>query len=208
MKILKWQYWLFLICIGCQSDTERLRQVEHGFIQIVEASGQFPLCVEGDTLWLPVLPLPETNAKVKEEAAILQGSLQNIDLQSLEMSDQKRLTILKQALGDIIQNGFSIPVDQVCSQIARPFQQALQYNNQPLTERFVAYLPGYFAEMEQRWQRPSEHKTPEAIREALAAFDALQQIEQQAPNIARHDFDAARRSLKDYIGLCQSASLQ
>ena len=151
--------------------------------------------------------VPDAGKNAKIEADKLQEWIQKIDPQALEVTDRQRLEVLGRAVNDLVLHGVSIPSDQVCTQIADPFQQVLKYNNPELTQRFLEQLPAYFTEMEQRWQSPASHKIPEVILEATTALDALQQLEQQSPDAWKNNFTAARMALKDYIGLCQSALL-
>ncbi len=197
---------LFAIA-GCQSATDQLREAEHRFLEIVAMPAPVQLAVGTDTLFLAVLPAPEAAGEAQAAATQLQVRIQKIDLQALETPDQQRLEILRQATADLVLNGVSVPVDQVCSQIADPFQQALQYNNPELTSRFLEHIPVYFTEMEQRWHAPAPHKIQAAISKADAAFDTLYQLEQQSPASLKNKFTTARFALKDYIGLCQSALL-
>ncbi len=165
------------------------------------------LAVGGDTLFLPLLPVPNAEMDAKKEAGNLQIWIQKIDPQALETPDRQRLEILERAVNDLVLNGVSIPSDQVCTQIADPFQQILKYNNPELTQRFLEQLPVYFTEMEQRWQAPAAQKIPDAMLEATAAFDALQLLQRQSPPAWNDKFTTARLALKDYISLCQSSLL-
>ena len=207
MKIMKCPWWWLCILFGCQSNTEQLREAEHRFLQLVSVPDRMQLAVGGDTLFLPVLPVPDAGVNTKKEADKLQKWIDGIDYQALESSDQQRLNVMKRAVNDLVLHGVSSPSDLVCTQIADPFQQALKLNNPELTQRFLEQLPVYFTEMEQRWQAPAAHKLPDVMQEATSAFDALQQLEQQSSGAWKHHFTTARLALKDYIGLCQSALL-
>lgn len=207
MKRIIYPCCLLFVFAGCQSATDQLREAEHRFLEIVAVPEPVQLSVGTDTLFLAVLPAPEAAGEAKAAASTLQAQIQKIDTQALEDSDRQRLDILRQAVNDLVLNGVSVPVDQVCSQISDPFQRALQYNNPELTSRFLEQIPVYFTEMEQRWHDPAPHKIQDAILKADAAFDNLHQLEQQSPATLKNKFATARFALKDYIGLCQSALL-
>ncbi len=207
MKRIIYPCCLLFALAGCQSATDQLREAEHRFLQIVAVPEPVQLAVGTDTLFLAVLPAQEAAGEAQAAAYTLQVQIQKIDPQALEVSDQQRLDILRQAVNDLVLNGVSVPVDQVCSQISDPFQRALQYNNPELTSRFLEQIPAYFTEMEQRWHNPAPHKIQDAILNADAAFDTLRQLEQQSPATLKNKFAMARFALKDYIGLCQSALL-
>lgn len=206
MKIGAWPCWCLLLMAGCQSDTDRLREAEHRFLEIVALPEKHPLTAGKDTLFLPVLPAPEAANRSKNDAAKLQKKIQSIDPQKLVLTDQQRLKALGRAVDDLVLNGVATPIDRVCAQVAEPFQMVLKLDNPELTQRFLTHLPVYFAEMEQRWQPPLPQKVPQTIREAESAFDALQELEQRSPQ-EPEKFAMARMALKDYIGLCQSALL-
>ncbi len=207
MKRIKYPWWLLFALAGCQSATDQLREAEHRFLQIVAIPERLQLAVGNDTLFLPVLPAPEAADEAKADALQLQARIQKIDIQTLEMNDKQRLEILKNAVDDLVLHGVSVPVDQICSRIADPFQQALQHNNPELTGRFLEQIPEYFREMEERWHKPAPHKIQDAILKADSAFDTLHLLEQQSPTSMKNKFITARFALKDYIGLCQSALL-
>lgn len=208
MKIKTWPCWCLLFLAGCRSDTDRLRDVEHRFLEIVALPKKHMLAVGKDTLFLPVLPTPEDAAQAKTDAADLQKEMQEIHPEKLSAADQKRLDALKNALNDLVRSGVASPVEQVCMEVAQPFRKIRTLNNPKLTEAFLNYLPEYFAGMEQRWHPPVSDKTPQTIQEAESAFDALQDLQQQAGSGTNEQFRAARFALKDYIGLCQSALLE
>lgn len=207
MKIIKYPFWCLWAIAACQSDTEQLREAEHRFLQIVSVPERLQVTAGGDTLFLPVLPALDAASTAKNNAVQLQQWMQKIDSATLEPSDRQRLSVLKKAVDDLVVNGVSIPADLVCTRIAEPFKQVLQYDNPELTQRFLEQLPVYFSEMEQRWQTPAAPKMPAVMQEATSAFDALQQLEQQSPANWKNKFTTARLALKDYIGLCQSCEL-
>ena len=164
MKITKWPFWCLLAIAGCQSATDQLREAEHRFLQMVSVPEPMQLAVGGDTLFLPLLPVPNAEMDAKKEAGNLQIWIQKIDPQALETPDRQRLEILERAVNDLVLNGVSIPSDQVCTQIADPFQQILKYNNPELTQRFLEKLPVYVTEMEQRCQAANNGSAPRGRR--------------------------------------------
>lgn len=198
---------LFFIITACQSDADRLREAEHRFLEIMAAPEKFPLTAGKDTLFLPVLPAPESAAQSRTQAADLQERIRKIDAKTLGDADRKRLEALGKATEDLVAHGVSMPLEQIAIRVAEPFRQALKYRNAELNKRFVAHIPTYVAEMEQRWPPDASGKNPEMVRAAESAYDALLQLEQESTAASAEQFAAARRAWKDYIALCQSGLL-
>lgn len=207
MKFLSWLCCCLFFITACQSDTDRLREAEHRFLDIMAVPEKFQLTAGKDTLFLPVLPGPESAQQAKAQAAELQAQIRKIDGKTLGDSDRKRLDALDKATEDLVAHGVSMPLEQVSVQVAEPFRQALKYNNTELTQRFVEHIPAYVAEMEERWPPGASNKNPEIVRAAVSAYDALLQLEQESPAEWAEQFAAARRAWKDYMGLCQSGLL-
>jgi len=207
MKFLSWLCCCLFFITACQSDTDRLREAEHRFLEIMSVPEEFQLTAGKDTLFLPVLPGPESAQESKANAAELQVQIRKIDGKSLGDSDRKRLDALTKATEDLVARGVSMPLEQISMQVAEPFRQALIYNNTELTRRLVEYIPAYVAEMEQRWPPDTSKKNPEIVHAAESAYDALLQLEQESSATSKEQFEAARRAWKDYMGLCRSGLL-
>ena len=204
MQKLALLFALFFL-ISCNSPEARLERLQHDFWEKFARQDFFEIKLKDEVLHLPLPPSSELPIAQKALVEKLHQEANSIEKEKLGDESQKQLTQLRLALGDFVAQADNSLFDPSRYTVSMRLQQFSEHPDLPL---FLEKIPAYYAQIEQRWQRPDIRFVQKAVAESQITLDLLEGLEQKSNGVLSERTRTARAAVKDFIGLCQSALLR
>ncbi|MFN0174086.1 MAG: hypothetical protein ACKVU0_05510 [Saprospiraceae bacterium] len=204
MQKLALLFALFFL-ISCNSPESRLERLQHDFWERFAKQDFFEIKLKDEVLHLPLPSSSEAPIAQKALAEKLHQEANSIEKEKLGAESQKRLAQLRLALGDCVAQAGNSFFDPSRYTISMRLQQFSEHPELPL---LLEKIPEYYAQIEQRWQKPDVRFVQKAVAESQITLDLLEALEQKSNGVIVERTRTARAAVKDFIGLCQSALLQ
>lgn len=184
---------------ACESSHEKISRLQSDFLMALEGGDFFEIPLGKEKLKLPLPPAPEMAAQRQKKIAALQGEAQGISTAGLSPEDQRRLTQLTAQLDEMVKRGGAVFFDPVRYDISGVLQENVPKGGN-FTRILLEKIPAYYAEIERRWQSTTPARADQAANKSVKSLELLEKMGSEA--------DAARLSVKDFIGHCHSEVLQ
>jgi len=193
-----------IFLISCNSPEARLERLQHDFWEKFARQEFFEIKLKDEVLHLPLPPSSELPIAQKALVEKLHQEANSIEKEKLGDESQKQLAQLRLALGDCVAQAGNSLFDPSRYTFSMRLHQFSEHPDLPL---FLEKIPAYYAQIEQRWQRPDIRFVQKAVDESQITLDLLEVLEQKSNGVLAERARTARAAVKDFIGLCQSALL-
>ena len=184
-------------------------------VDLLGPAADLKVPVQNAQFQLPLPPPLEVQAEQKSRAQQLLTKAAQIDSLVLRPAERRQLRQYRQVLTDLSADSKGWPLDPLAYTLTEPLQRCLAEPDGESLAVLLEKIPGYYAEVEQRWGRPNPKNLDPAVNQCLAVLDQLETLEKDLgkyPPAVQMRLQAAlpsaRAAIKNYLGQCRSGLLE
>ncbi len=207
---------------ACESPSGQLVGLQRKFMRRLPPPDRWLIVEAGDTLALPLPPSAKTADQTRQTVAYFQEKIKKINPEGLDESGRQKLADFQKALDVVAQqwsNGAAPcrPEQFVVDELLLHFiSDGPKVRHPALLVELAERLPAYVDTLRARSPQFEPQGAPKAVAATVRALDLLDQagedifLEKLSIGYAerlRKALPSARRALKDFIGMCQSAAV-
>jgi hypothetical protein len=208
---------------ACESPSRQLTSLQRKFMHRLPPPERLLIVEAGDTLALPLPPSAKSAAQTRQTVAYFQEKVKKLDRTGLKEADQRRLADFQAALDNLalrwVDDAVPCPPDQfVVDELLLHFiVDGPKVRHPALLVELVERLPAYIDTVRTRTPQFDRRSARVAVQRTVQALDLLERAQDEAflkklsigyADRLRKNIPAARRALKDFIGMCQSAEIR
>lgn len=193
---------LVLFLLSCNNPEARLERLQHDFREEFARQEYFEVRLKNEVLNLPLPPIAPPTEQKKQLALGFQKEANSIERGSLNDLQQKQLVQICAALNDLVVRDGNSSFDPARYSMGESLKK---FSDHPELPVLIDSIPAYYAQVWQRWQTPEVRFVSKAVEESQTALDLLHSAGEK---YGSSTVSQAKASVKDFIGLCQSAWLE
>lgn len=194
-----------LSLVACNSPEKRLQRLQHDFWEKFARQDFFKIQLKNEVLHLPLPPAAQAVEQQKSLAVKLKKEADAINEEKLDVANRKQLAQLQAALGDYMMQDGTVFFDPSRCIVTDHLSLLADHPDLPV---FLENVPVYYAQIEQSWQTPDVRYVEKAVDKAQITLDLLRELEGKSSGELISRIKPVQASVKDFIGLCQSARLK
>ncbi len=206
---------LLFLCSACTAPQQQLQQLEAEMLDLLGPAAGWQIPTHDGSIWLPLPPPAEAQTEQQTKAQELLTSLAKIDTSALPSAQRVQWQQYHRALTDLADANVGWPLDPATYTLTEPLQRCLAEPDGESLVLLLEKMPGYYAEIEQRWRSTHRHHYALAVQKCLDTLDTLRKLEQHSGKYPgdiqvrlQQSLPLAQAALKNYLGLCRSLLLE